>query len=263
MAGIGSGAASGGDQAPSRYLHHLLRQHPSAAHVQPEEFSPSLQRSPGPSPERASGGPPTGAPVRRPRGRPPGSKNKPKPPVVVTRDTPNAFRSHVIEVASGADVVECVAEYARRRGRGVSVLSGGGAVSNVALRQPSSPPSAGGGAVTLRGRFDILSLTGTVLPPPGPPGAGGLTVFLAGGQGQVVGGNIMGPLVASGPVVLTAATFSNAVYERLPLQDEDELEPEAAAEEHQPTVSPSPFHNVLGGSYQFAGDAFGVVSPPF
>lgn len=36
---------------------------------------------------------------RRPRGRPPGSKNKPKPPIFVTRDSPNALRSHVMEVA--------------------------------------------------------------------------------------------------------------------------------------------------------------------
>lgn len=30
----------------------------------------------------------------------------------------------------------------------------------------------------------------------------------------------MGPLVASGPVMVVAATFANATYERLPLEDE-------------------------------------------
>ncbi|KAL1547117.1 AT-hook motif nuclear-localized protein 27 [Salvia divinorum] len=155
---------------------------------------------------------------RRPRGRPPGSKNKPKPPIVVTRDSPNALRSHVLEVASGADVVESVSVYARRRGRGVCVLSGGGTVSNVTLRQPA----AAGEVVTLHGRFEILSLSGTVLPPPAPPGAGGLSIFLSGGQGQVVGGSVVAPLVASGPVVLMAASFANAVFERLPLEEEEE-----------------------------------------
>ncbi|KAL0368747.1 UNVERIFIED_CONTAM: AT-hook motif nuclear-localized protein 27 [Sesamum calycinum] len=135
----------------------------------------------------SSGGTPTNS--RRPRGRPPGSKNKPKPPIIVTRDSPNALRSHVLEVSAGNDIVET-----------------GGACGSV---------------VTLHGRFEILSLSGTVLPPPAPPGSGGLSIFLAGGQGQVVGGSIVGPLMASGPVVLMAASFANAVFERLPLEEEE------------------------------------------
>lgn len=180
---------------------------------------------------------------RRPRGRPPGSKNKPKPPIIVTRDSPNAFHSHVLEVAAGTDIVECVCEFARRRGRGVSVLSGGGAVANVALRQPGASPP-GSLVATMRGQFEILSLTGTVLPPPAPPSASGLTVFLSGGQGQVVGGSVAGQLIAAGPVFLMAASFANAVYERLPLDGEDP-EAEAAAatppgDAAQPTGPPPP-----------------------
>ncbi|CAM0943146.1 unnamed protein product [Alopecurus aequalis] len=159
------------------------------------------------------------APNRRPRGRPPGSKNKPKPPIFVTRDSPNALRSHVMEVAGGADVCESIAQFSRRRQRGVCVLSGAGTVANVALRQPSAP---GGAVVALHGRFEILSLTGTFLPGPAPPGSTGLTVYLAGGQGQVVGGSVVGPLVAAGPVMVIASTFANATYERLPLEDEEE-----------------------------------------
>ncbi|KAL1190022.1 AT-hook motif nuclear-localized protein 29 [Cardamine amara subsp. amara] len=163
-------------------------------------------------------------PGKRPRGRPPGSKNKPKPPVIVTRDSPNVLRSHVLEVASGADIVESLTTYARRRGRGISVLSGNGTVANVTFRQPSTATdletNGGVGVVALHGRFEILSLSGTVLPPPAPPGSSGLSIFLAGVQGQVVGGNVVAPLVASGPVILMAASFSNATFERLPLEDE-------------------------------------------
>ncbi|KAL2940385.1 AT-hook motif nuclear-localized protein 29 [Bienertia sinuspersici] len=158
---------------------------------------------------------------RRPRGRPAGSKNKPKPPIIVTRDSPNALKSHVLEVSQGSDVVESVTQFARRRGRGICVFSGSGTVTNVNLRQPAAPA---GSVMTLHGRFEILSLTGTALPPPAPPGAGGLTVFLAGGQGQVVGGSVVGPLMASGPVVLMAASFANAVFDRLPLEEADERE---------------------------------------
>jgi len=156
---------------------------------------------------------------RRPRGRPPGSKNKPKPPIFVTRDSPNALRSHVMEIAGGTDVAESIAQYARRRQRGVCVLSGSGSVANVTLRQPAAP----GAIVALHGRFEILSLTGTFLPGPSPPGSTGLTVYLAGGQGQVVGGSVVGSLVAAGPVMVIAATFSNATYERLPLDEDDEV----------------------------------------
>jgi predicted DNA-binding protein with PD1-like motif len=164
------------------------------------------------------------APNRRPRGRPPGSKNKPKPPIFVTRDSPNALRSHVMEVAGGADVADAIAQFSRRRQRGVCVLSGAGTVANVALRQPSAP---GGAVVALHGRFEILSLTGTFLPGPAPPGSTGLTVYLAGGQGQVVGGSVVGSLVAAGPVMVIASTFANATYERLPLEEEEEEGPAA------------------------------------
>ncbi|XP_023762527.1 AT-hook motif nuclear-localized protein 19 [Lactuca sativa] len=157
---------------------------------------------------------------RRPRGRPPGSKNKPKPPIFVTRDSPNALRSHVMEVESGTDVAESIAQFSRRRQRGVCVMSASGTVMNVTLRQPTAP----GSVMALQGRFEILSLTGAFLPGPAPPGSTGLTIYLAGGQGQVVGGSVVGSLVASGPVMVIAATFSNATYERLPVEEEEEAD---------------------------------------
>ncbi|XP_031501854.1 AT-hook motif nuclear-localized protein 23-like [Nymphaea colorata] len=155
---------------------------------------------------------------RRPRGRPPGSKNKPKPPVIITRESANTLRAHILEVASGNDIYDCITNYARRRQRGVCVLSGSGTVTNVTLRQPA----AAGAIVTLHGRFEILSLSGSFLPPPAPPGATSLTVFLAGVQGQVVGGSVVGPLIAAGPVMVIAASFTNVAYERLPLEEEEQ-----------------------------------------
>lgn len=182
-----------------------------------------------------------GSTCRRPRGRPPGSKNKPKPPIFVTRDSPNALRSQVLEVAGGSDVVECIAEFARKRQRGVCVLSGSGSVANVTLRQPA----VAGSVVALHGRFEILSLTGAFLPGPAPPGSTGLTVYLAGGQGQVVGGSVVGSLVAAGPVLVIAATFANATYERLPLHDEEE-EADAEAEVSPTAGQPPPAGGIIG-----------------
>ncbi|XP_042495449.1 AT-hook motif nuclear-localized protein 25-like [Macadamia integrifolia] len=276
---------------PSRYVHQLHRpdlhlQRSSdpqnqTAQISDSNDSPEDQKPDDPNTATTSSGGTGGSSAsRRPRGRPPGSKNKPRPPIIVTRDSPNALRSHVLEISAGADVVESVSNYARRRGRGVSVLSGGGSVANVTLRQPAAPA---GSVVTLHGRFEILSLSGTVLPPPAPPGAGGLTIFLAGGQGQVVGGSVVGPLVASGPVVLMAASFSNAVFERLPLEEEEaspasgvtggggvgQLGEGAAGGGGSTGGGGVPFYN-LGSNmanYQFPGDVFGwsgnAARPPF
>uniref|UniRef100_A0A1D1YRS0 AT-hook motif nuclear-localized protein n=1 Tax=Anthurium amnicola TaxID=1678845 RepID=A0A1D1YRS0_9ARAE len=187
--------------------------------------------------------------TRRPRGRPPGSKNKPKPPVIITQESPNTLRAHILEVGSGCDVFDCVATYARRRQRGICILSGSGTVTNVSLRQPA----AAGAIVTLHGRFEILSLAGSFLPPPAPPGATSLTVFLAGGQGQVVGGNVVGALIAAGPVIVIAASFTNVAYERLPLDEEEPPVP------MQPPVSCQASAAGGGGG----GGASGGVGNPF
>ncbi|KAG6539010.1 AT-hook motif nuclear-localized protein 20-like [Zingiber officinale] len=205
---------------------------------------------------------------RRPRGRPPGSKNKPKAPVIITRESPNALRSHVLEIASGADVMDAVATFARRRQRGVCILSGSGSVSNVTLRQPGvPPPQPAAGVVALHGRFEILSLSGAFLPAPSPPGVTGLTVYLAGGQGQVVGGNVVGELVASGPVMVIAATFSNATYERLPLEEDEDA---AAATVEAPPApgadqgsTPHPLHQSPGGGGGGGGGGRSSSQPPY
>ncbi|KAH6789646.1 putative AT-hook DNA-binding family protein, partial [Perilla frutescens var. frutescens] len=42
--------------------------------------------------------------------------------------------------------------------------------------------------------------------------------------GQVVGGNVVGALIASGPVIIIAASFTNVAYERLPLDEEEGLQ---------------------------------------
>ncbi|CAL9092173.1 unnamed protein product [Musa acuminata var. zebrina] len=160
----------------------------------------------------------SGTTGQRHRGRPPGSKNKPKPPIIITRESPSALRSHVLEIASGADIMDAVATFARRRQRGVCIMSGTGVVANVTLRQPGAQR----GVINLHGRFEILSLSGAFFPAASPPGATGLTLYVAGGQGQVIGGDVVGELVASGTVMMIAATFSNATYELLPLVEEEE-----------------------------------------
>ncbi|KAG2594257.1 AT-hook motif nuclear-localized protein 27-like [Panicum virgatum] len=162
--------------------------------------------------------------ARKPRGRPPGSKNKPKPPVVVTRESVGAMRPVVLELAPGCDVAAAVAAFARRRRVGVSVLCGRGAVAAVRLRLATSPTTAS--TVTLHGRLEVLSLSGTVLPSEGPaPAPPPFSVSLAGAGGQVIGGTLAGEMTAADGVVVVAATFGSAEVHRLPAgagaEDED------------------------------------------
>ncbi|KAI3820882.1 hypothetical protein L1987_08432 [Smallanthus sonchifolius] len=135
---------------------------------------------------------------------------------------PNTLRAHAMEVSPGCDIGESLATFARRKQQGIWVLSATGFVSNVMLRQPSlsSVGPGSGPVVTLHGRFEILSLVGSVLP---PPGVTGLAIYLVGPQGQVVGGAIAGPLMAFGPVVIMAATFMNATFDRLPVDKDDAI----------------------------------------
>ncbi|CAA2990434.1 AT-hook motif nuclear-localized 16 [Olea europaea subsp. europaea] len=169
-----------------------------------------------------------GETLHRPRGRPAGSKNKPKPPIIITRESANALRAHAIEVNSGCDINETLINFSRRKQRGLCVLNATGCATNITIRQPASS----GSVITLHGRYNILSLLGSILPPPAPPEvAASLTVYLAGAQGQVVGGSVVGALIASGPVVIVAATFMDANFCHLPLED-DEIVTTAAAANH-------------------------------
>lgn len=169
--------------------------------------------------------------AKRRRGRPPGSKNKPKPPVVITREAEPqaaAMRPHVLEIPAGHDVVSSLGMFARRRGLGLCVLSGTGAVTNVALRQP---PPAAAASICFHGRFEILSLSATFLPPMAADavaakvsgGGGEVSISLAGPQGQVVGGTVAGPLMAAGTVVVVAAAFSEPTFHRLPMEEDVSL----------------------------------------
>jgi predicted DNA-binding protein with PD1-like motif len=137
----------------------------------------------------------------RPRGRPPGAKNKPKPPIVITRDIPNMLNSHLLEITAGDDVSKCLYDYVRHEGKGICILDGNGSLTDVNLHQPT------GGIVTLKGKFEIRSISGTILPSSTPIGVEGLTVHLSSNTGQMIGGSVMPPLVSSDPVKLIIASF--------------------------------------------------------
>ncbi|KAJ3687988.1 hypothetical protein LUZ61_017152 [Rhynchospora tenuis] len=158
---------------------------------------------------------------RKPRGRPPGSKNKPKPPVVITRESETAMRPVILELASGCDIVATLSAFSLRRRLAVSVLSGTGAVSNVTIRHPSSPNSN----IALHGRFELLSLTGTILLPTPSSTNGpntGFAILVGGPQGQVIGGTVAGPLMTADTVMIMGAVYSAPEVHHRPFPVENE-----------------------------------------
>ncbi|KAL1202563.1 AT-hook motif nuclear-localized protein 17 [Cardamine amara subsp. amara] len=177
---------------------------------------------------------------RRPRGRPPGSKNKPRAPVLLTHhDSEPPMSPYILQVPSGNDIVETINRFCRRKGIGFCVLSGSGSVVNVTLRQPS--PAAPGSTITFHGKFDLLSVSATFLPPPprtsmSPLVSNFFTVSLAGPQGQIIGGFVAGPLISAGTVYVVAASINNPSYHRLPAAEEEQRSA-AEGEEQSPPVS--------------------------
>ncbi|CAN1848512.1 AT-hook motif nuclear-localized protein 17 [Linum perenne] len=158
--------------------------------------------------------------VRRPRGRPPGSKNKPKPPVIITRDPSDPPMSpYILEVPAGSDVLDSVTRFCHRKSIALCILTGSGTVANVTLRQPSTTPGA---TITFHGRFDILSLSATFFPTGSTHVPNTFTISLAGPQGQIVGGIVDGSLLAAGTVFIIGATFNNPTFHRLPSGDDVE-----------------------------------------
>ncbi|KAK8505154.1 hypothetical protein V6N13_026023 [Hibiscus sabdariffa] len=201
-------------------LHH--QNHPFSHHFQlsrdsrnPDSDDTATPASNHNHPSLPSGGDGSTIEVaRRPRGRPPGSKNKPKPPLIITRESDPSMTPYILEIPGGNDVVGAISRFTRRKNIGICVLTGSGTVSNVTLCQPSTTPGA---TITFHGRFDILSLSATLLPQTTSchvPNT--FSISLAGPQGQIIGGFVAGSLVAAGTVFIVAATFNNPSFHRLP-----------------------------------------------
>ncbi|KAL6199647.1 hypothetical protein ACLB2K_029430 [Fragaria x ananassa] len=151
---------------------------------------------------------------RKPRGRPLGSRNRPRLPIVITKECESGLKLVVIEISTGSDVVESLVQYARSRRVGISVLSGCGSVSSVTLRRPLlQSPHTLAPAMSLHGPFNLLSLSGSFMESLTTCSFG---VCLAGSQGQVFGGIVGGEVIAASLVVVVAATFNKPRFHKLP-----------------------------------------------
>ncbi|CAH8310803.1 unnamed protein product [Eruca vesicaria subsp. sativa] len=138
------------------------------------------------------------------RGRPRGSVNRKK--LQALGSTGVGFTPHVLTVNTGEDVSSKIMGFSQNGPRTVCVLSANGSISNVTLRQFATS----GGTVTYEGRFEILSLSGSLLLVENNghrSRTGGLSVSLSAPDGSVLGGSVAGLLIAASPVQIVIGSF--------------------------------------------------------
>ncbi|OAY57976.1 AT-hook motif nuclear-localized protein 28 [Manihot esculenta] len=169
---------------------------------------------------------------RKPRGRPPGSKNKPKRPSITTDESESYLKPAILEISAGSDIIEAIIGFALKNDTCITLVSATGSVSNVTFRQqtPDVPP------LSLHGTFNLIGLWGSFLGSFDPkncssdsssllsPSSFGIS--LAGPERQVFGGIVAGKVVAASIVVVVAATFRNPTFDRLPTDHDEAVETE-------------------------------------
>ncbi|CAN4115181.1 unnamed protein product [Withania somnifera] len=135
--------------------------------------------------------------VRRPRGRPPGSKNKPKPAPTPHDDHMEKpiMSPYILEIPCGVDIIGSTYHFCSKHNIGLCILNGSGTVTNVTLKQPftNNPDST----ITFHGNFNILSISATILPQ-----------------------SIFQRFQMTGPAYLIAASFNNPFYHKFPTEDD-------------------------------------------
>ncbi|TYJ18320.1 hypothetical protein E1A91_A09G115600v1 [Gossypium mustelinum] len=190
--------------------------------VEPHTFDHSSDPNPPPSVQTCGGSSEVlqGNTARKPRGRPPGSKNKPKTPTVITRDNDSAMKTAVLQISAGFDVIENIINFARRNHVGVSIISSTGFVSDVILRYSSSQ----GAPYRFAGAFGILSLSGSFFADHSTTSTpcSSFNIILSGGQTQLLGGIVAGKVMAATPVTVVLLTFASPSFYKLPYEGDDE-----------------------------------------
>ncbi|KAL5101512.1 hypothetical protein RYX36_005839 [Vicia faba] len=148
-------------------------------------------------------------PSKRSKGRPKGSKNKPKPPSIIRVEPETYMEPILIKIPAGEDVVESIIKTAWRHQADISVLRGYGLVSGVTLLDSGSQDSP----FTIRGDCQMISLSGTYVYPNSDrvpsefiidPDYSSFSIHLSGNHGQVFGGVLGGKVMTSSVVMITA-----------------------------------------------------------
>ncbi|KAJ6842679.1 AT-hook motif nuclear-localized protein 9-like [Iris pallida] len=146
---------------------------------------------------------------KRGRGRPPGTGRKQQLASLgewVAGSAGMGFTPHIITIDVGEDIATKIMAFSQQGPRAVCILSATGAVSTVTFHQPATSDSA----VTYKGRFEILCLSGSYLLTDNGVSrsrSGGLSVSLSNPDGRVIGGGVGGSLIAATPVQVMVGSF--------------------------------------------------------
>ncbi|XP_047178262.1 AT-hook motif nuclear-localized protein 17-like [Vigna umbellata] len=96
---------------------------------------------------------------KRTRGRPVGSKNKPKLTLVIDQDNKHTQKPIFIQIPKNSDVIEALIQFAYDYQISITVQSASGSIMNVTLRDSESTTST----FIVHGPFTLVSLIGTCI----------------------------------------------------------------------------------------------------
>lgn len=157
---------------------------------------------------------------KRPRGRPLGSKNKPKPPIVIKEDDDTILKSVLIEIPRGNDVVKTLINLAQQCNTHITVLSGSGPISEITLCHPVSRLPT----LPIKGNLKMTSFLGTYMNANCgcvPPqlitnlACSCFSIFIFGSQGRALGGAVGGKVISAGHLILTVNLFKKPKFHKL------------------------------------------------
>ncbi|CAI8586718.1 unnamed protein product [Vicia faba] len=158
--------------------------------------------------------------AKKKRGRPQGSKNRPKPTSIIKEES-NILEPILIEIPQGRDVVESLINLARSHQAGISVMSGSGFVYDVTIINPITRALN----FPIGGPIYMKSLMGTYINPnigqasPSILSTTTINPFFSitlssGDKEHLFGGVVGGKLMTAGNVLITAAFVKKSKVHR-------------------------------------------------
>ncbi|KAL5181656.1 AT-hook motif nuclear-localized protein 13 [Glycine soja] len=164
----------------------------------PRKYSPdgNIALGLGPTHAPASSADP---PAKKHRGRPPGSGKKQMDALGIPG---TGFTPHVITAEVGEDIASKLVAFCEQGRRTVCTLSASGAIRNVTIRAPDMPA----GILAYEGQFEIISLKAATLQSDNNRMAA-LSVSIAGPDGRLLGGEVVGALTAATAVQVILGSF--------------------------------------------------------
>ncbi|CAJ2634255.1 unnamed protein product [Trifolium pratense] len=157
---------------------------------------------------------------QRPRGRTFGSKNKPKPSVVIKENMETTMETILIEIPSGEKIVEALINWARNHQSSITLLECSGFVTDVTfIDSVSRAPT-----FSTEGMFYMISLSGTYLNAycgnvPSRfitnPVFSSFSICLSQGGGRMLSGIVGGTIKAVDGILVTASLLKKPQFHRL------------------------------------------------